>query len=177
MKKLIFSFVISSFLLVNALASLAETLSPMATNSEAKFFVKIMNFNTSISSPKVGVVFDPSSSASASSKKRIMNALSNYGIDVVGVPVSAVEQAKGHGINIFYFSKGLSSLDHVARVARKSKIVTFSSESNDVEEGFASVTVGIASTGKTKILINLRNLKKEGSMFSSQLLRLANIVN
>lgn len=174
MKRLVFSFIVSSFICFSALA---ESLSPMSVNSEVKFFVKIMNFNTSISSPKVGVVFDPASSTSASSKKKIINALSNYGIEAVSVPISAVDQAKGHGINVFYFSKGLSSLDYVARTARKNKIVTFSSDSNDVEEGFASVTVGVASTGKTKIIINLKNLKKEGSMFSSQLLRLANIIN
>lgn len=174
MKRLIFSFIVSSFMCFSALA---ESLKPMSVNTEAKFFVKIMNFNTYISSPKVGVIFDPANSTSYNSKKRIINALSNYGIETLAVPISSVGNAKGHGVNVFYFSKGLSSLDYVARTARKNKIVTFSSESSDVEEGYASVTVGISSAGKTKIIINLKNLKKEGSMFSSQLLRLANIIN
>ena len=159
-----------------ATSAFAEGLNPMSSSSETKFFVKIMNFNTTIDTLKVGVVFDPSSSTSVSSKRRIMNALGNYDIEVVSVPISAVDQAKSNNINAFYLSKGLGSVDHLARTARKDNIVTFSSDSNLVEEGYASVTVGLSEAGKPKILINLGNLKKEGNNFSAKLLRLANII-
>ncbi|MEK7432621.1 MAG: YfiR family protein [Cyanobacteriota bacterium] len=174
MRKLFLSFLVS---FVFTAYAFAENYNPAPVTLETKFFSKIINFSTSISDPKVGIVFEPSSSTSVNSKKRIMQNLSNNGISSVSVPVSSVDQAKNNGINVFYLSKGLSSVDYISRTARRDKILTFSSEPSFVDEGFASVCVGITSNGKSKILINMKNLKKEGNTFSSKLLKLANIIN
>lgn len=178
MKKTFFSFVVYfTWFLILTLAAFAETFAAMSVESETKFFVKIMSLNSAITTQKVGVIFDPANSASTTYKKKIISSLSGYGIESVSVPLTAIEQAKGHGVNVFYLSKSLSALENIANTARKNKIVTFSSEYNNVENGFASVSVGISNNGKNKIIINMKNLKKEGHMFSSQLLKLATIIN
>lgn len=173
MKRLLVLFTIILSLFTSAFA---ETLTPVSSSVEVKFFAKIMRFNTTISTLKVGVVFDPSSSTSVNSKKRILNLLSSYDISAIAVPSSAIDQAKENGITALYLSKGLTSVDYISRVARRDNIVTFASDSSLVEEGYASVSVGLSSAGKPKIVIHMSNLKKEGSMFSSKLLRLANII-
>ncbi|MFN8672033.1 MAG: YfiR/HmsC family protein [Candidatus Sericytochromatia bacterium] len=174
MKKIL--LIIFSFIIL-ATQALAENLNSASISLETKFFAKIINLSTSISNPKVGIVFEPSSSSSATYKRKLINYLNTYEIEAISVPVSSVEQAKSHGINIFYLSKGLNSIDHVARIARRDKILTFSSDLNFVEEGYSSVSVGINNSGKPKILINLTNLKKEGNSFSAKLLRLSNVIN
>lgn len=174
MKKLLKKFVIT--LTFFTMLNIAQNSYCEAETSQSIFFVKILNYVKNISSLEivnVGIVFD-NNSESIASRDRIINALKSNGrIRLVAIPKNSPDN-KIQLMNVLYLVNGVS-VEDISQKAKKFKILTFSSNFEDVNKGFASITV-ILRNNTPKVIVNLNNSKQEGQNLSSQLLKLSEII-
>lgn len=79
------------------------------------------------------------------------------------------------GIDAFYVCEGLDGeIPAIARIARKSKVITLGSSTEQVHAG---LSLGVLhSEGKPVILLNLPASRREGVLFTADLLRLAKVL-
>lgn len=147
-----------------------------AEPTQSIFFVKILNYVKNVSDLEiinVGIVFD-SNSESIASRDRIIKALKSNGrIRLVAIPKNSPDN-KIQLMNVLYLANGVS-VEDISQKAKKFKILTFSSNFEDVTKGLASITV-ILRNNSPKVIVNLNSSKQEGQNLSSQLLKLSEII-
>lgn len=159
---------------------------------QAKLLLKILTFDRNLetrvdSAVVVGIVYQPGYRQSERARSELSAALDKYSDKKVkGLPVSVVTirylsrldlmaKVRSENVSVLYVTSCDSAhLEEIIKVARENHILTISSEKSHVEEGI-SLAVGLKEN-KPQITINLSSAKAEGCEFSSQLLKLAEVL-
>lgn len=183
-------FVIALFLLATPLGQAQE----MEVPAEVQYALlhKILAFDRNLkaragSELVIGILYQTAFRSSLSCKDDFVAVMAKSQIDkLVDLPIRHVpialtddinlaEAAARNSIDIFYVAP-LRAVDlkTITAVSRNRKILTFTGVPAYVEAG---LTVGIGTKGENpRVIVNLSAAKAEGVEFSSQLLKLAKVI-
>lgn len=154
---------------------------------QVTIFLKSIAYNKSLSNSSnkinIGVISNPSSNKSLSNKESFIeifnvskNSISDKSFNIININSNDLSEMKKQGLDILYLTHGITSLDGISRFARDNKVLTWSSDPDQVRNGNASMSV-ITKNNRPKVFVNLKNTKLEGQDISSQLLKLSEIVD
>ncbi len=136
----------------------------------------------------VGVLYRAGNAASENCANEILQAFKGLEkFAVHGLPFKAMRVAydtggsmkdliRNEGVDALYACNGLDNeVDGIAALAQERKIITMGAREDYVTK---SLTIGVfVMEGKPSILINWGQSQKEGASFSSDLIRLAKVIN
>ncbi|MCP4633665.1 MAG: YfiR family protein [candidate division Zixibacteria bacterium] len=184
-----FVIILIFFLLVSSVPA-----NEMAVPVDIQFrlFLKIIACDRDLESRfgdeiKIGIVYQSKFRASLDVKNRLIEVMQESPIkDIEGIPINYIpidlggvstlaSSISNAGVDILYITP-LRALDvkQISDISRENRITTLTGIPEYVKDGLA---VGISSKGeKPLIIINLEAAKTEGAKFSSQLLKLAEII-
>jgi hypothetical protein len=190
--KLKIFFAITTFLVLFSFSHLAGEETRVPFDLQAKLLLKILTFDRNLdkradSAVVVGIVYKPGSEESEKARSEFSKALEKYsGKRVKGFPVSHISlkyvsrsdlaaEVKTHGVSVFYVTPGDSVyLKEIIKVARENSVLTATAVAKYVGNGI-SIGIGLKEN-KPEITINLSSTKAEACDFSSQLLKLARVI-
>lgn len=190
----IFSLVLSfciTLVLLSAKVSAQEM--PLPVEDQVPLFVKILNYDRSLVNKDmdkivIGVLYQEKFRISSITKDEFIQSVYNNdentinGKPIVCVPIEISNLANldwfidNKNISILYITPLRSvELRDIYHVTRRKKIMTLSGVSKYIRQG---LSVGLELIDeKPKILLNIRSVRSEGIDFTSQLLRLAILIN
>jgi hypothetical protein len=160
-------------------------------NVQVPLFLKILTYdrNLTIGDGKelvIGIVFQSRFRLSLNAKDEFSKMVAEASLKSKNVPVRCVpidlesdidlsDRISAGKINILYIAPLRSiALDEITSISRELHVITLTGVPEYVESGFS---VGIGMKGeKPEILINRKAAISEGADFSSQLLKLAKII-
>jgi hypothetical protein len=182
-----------AFLILSTLSLLAGQENDLPPDLQAKLLLKILTFDRNLeeradSAVVVGIVYNAESEDSKKARLDLSSALENYSEKKVkGLPVSHVSleysswsdlsaEIRYSGVSVLYITPGnADNLKGVLKASRAQRVLTACGVVSYAEEG---ISVGMALKGKKpQIIINISSAKAEGCDFSSQLLKLARVIN
>jgi len=184
-------YVLIMALLIGQLGLMAQEIQ-VPIRMQVPIFLKILAFDRHLKE-KAGdevvlcVLYQQKYMRSNMAKDEIVSELEKLGdLRIQGLPVryvalnfkdrGSLEKAVDEmGIDVFYVTPLRAvELSEITAVARKKKVLTFSTIPEYVESG---LSVGLGVRGeKPRIVVNLRAAEAEGAAFSSRLLRLAHTI-
>jgi hypothetical protein len=159
---------LATLLLASTGARAEERLPPQV---QVILFKKIFVYNPSVQS-RLKILVVRSEGASAETDEMARSFLEAG----MAVSVSKVSDLPSQLANcsVVYLSAELSPSHR--DLILQSKVLSISGTPAMADQGEATVAVGMRSDGRPQIIVNLRRLKAEGQTFSSDLLRVARVV-
>ena len=165
---------------------------PVPVELQMDYLLKIFTFDRSLENRakdrlKIGILYQGPVECSLRAKDEMVEAICRrrpeelMGLAVTLVPIDLYRvsldlAAAQDTFDVFYVTPlAAGNLDTIGRVSREHGILTVTGVPEYSSRGIA-VAIG-GSGGSPKILINLGTLREEGADFSSQLLKLARIVD
>jgi hypothetical protein len=145
---------------------------PIPLNMQAALIKKIFQYDNALKGKEVvvGIVY----SKKTSDVDNIIKSFSD--ISVAAKPIAAGQVNSEIGsVSVLYILPGVP-LAPVKTSAVENKTLTTTGVPNYTEKGDISVAIG-ESGGKAQIIINASRLKQEGHTFSSNLLKLARVID
>jgi hypothetical protein len=133
----------------------------------------------------IGVVYNPSDSASVKASDEAGQALTKFadkrvkGLTLAHYLVEYTSQGqldsvfKGRDFGAFYICPGTKNLEYLLKASESRQITTTTGVPSFVNQG---VAVGIGPGEKPRIFINLKSARAEGVEFDASLLRIATVV-
>ncbi len=157
---------------------------------QVSLFLRILAFDRSLADRAgdeivFGIVYQSRVRASLNAKDAVMATVNQNtridGLPVRCVPIEVANRAQlrvaiiQHGIDVLYIAPLRAvSIEMISAISQEQRVLTLTGVADYVSRG---VTVGIGSQGeKPVILINLAVAKTAGAELSSELLKLARIV-
>jgi hypothetical protein len=158
----------------------------------ATFLARMLTYDTNLKKRAgdklaIAVLYDGKSPTSVNKGAELAVALNNLElvrildlpVETLGLAVSSISELEKavhlYGIDAFVVGDGLEKQNAlIAQVAKKEKIVTIGTSSDQVRAGLAIAVY--LENGKSKILVNLPASKSQGVAFSSDLLGLAEVI-
>jgi hypothetical protein len=165
---------------------------PVPLDLQAKLLLKILTFDRNLekradSAVVVGIVYNPEDTDSKKVKSEFSKALGKYSDKKVkGLPVSQIglkysswanllNNIRSYNVSVLYVTSGNSdNLEEILKASRADSVLTVTGVLKYVEEG-VSIGIGLKEN-KPQIMVNLSSAEAEGTDFSSQLLRLAKVI-
>jgi hypothetical protein len=168
----------SGIFLINQLSYAGEN--DVSVEMQTAIFTKTISYDRNINLDKqinIGVLVNHSNLKSQNEAEKfienIKSSNSGYSINVFQINQNNIGQIKK--VDIIYLTRGLSDLNDISDTSKSNKILTWASDPNYVKNGNA--TLGILNkNNRPKLIINLKKSKQEGQDFSSQLLKLCEII-
>jgi hypothetical protein len=157
-----------------SIPSLAAAQMPVSVDEQASLFKKIFGYSRSLSteeSPTIAIVFGEEQETSAG-ELRIALAGVNLVSTLVG-PESPVEVLDESDVVYMMDEAGVRKLK---RRCEARGLLTITGWPELVENGRASIGLAKKANGRPEIVVNVQSLKAEDQMFSSDLLKLARLV-
>ena len=185
MKKIFLTLL--SFFILSANIAFADDM-PLPINLQVVMFTKIFSYDKNMKSKagdtiKIGVLVG-SSAKSKSTKDSFLGALKAVGSKKFGefsiafeeIELSELGSLKSKGINVLYVTPdNKDKIASIKKASQSAQVLTITGVPEYVESGLA---VGLELKGDSpKIIVNLSSAKAENADFSSNLLKLARIVN
>jgi hypothetical protein len=183
---------IVALLVLLCTSSLRAEVDQLPFDLQAKLLLKILVFDRNLekrvdSTVVVGIMYDPENQESNKAKSGLCRALDNYlKKKVKGFAISyrnleytstsdLSSKMKSYGITVLYVTPGnVGNLEGLIGASQKNSVLTASCVGEYVEKGI-SVGLGLKNN-KPQITINLPSAQAEGCDFSSQLLKLAKVI-
>lgn len=164
---------------------------PLPTDVQLSLLSRILVFEASFAQKgprdtvRIGIVYQPRFRASRNAMSAVCEVLDSsetrdefgFHFDYVLIDVGGgMDGASAAGVDLLYVTP-LRSLpvERVASFSRDADVLTFTGVPEYVRAGIA-IGVDLAG-GRPRILVNLDAVREEGAVLSSELLRLAEIVN
>mgnify|MGYP001566723360 FL=1 len=156
-------------------------------NIQVNILLKTLSYNKTLSAKtqkniNIGVLINSDNLQSINNKNAIIEkineskvSISGFTINTVFVSSKSISDIKKNDFDIFYLTKDINNIDTISKVSRENNILTWSFDYSLVQKGNATLSVFIKNN-KPKIIINLKNLKQESHDFSSNLLKLCEII-
>jgi hypothetical protein len=181
-----------TFVVLLPFVFLARGEAPIPFDLQAKLLLKVLTFDRNLenradSTVVVGIVYTMESEDSQRARAEFSKALEKYtGKKVKGHPLSQVSlrfsswsdlaaKVKSHNVSVLYVTPGDSFyLKGVIKASRADSVLTTTGITKYVEQGI-SIGIGLKENNP-QIIINLSSAKAEGCDFSSQLLKLAKVI-
>jgi len=191
MKIKILSAIVTLLVLLGT-SPLGAEVSQLPFDLQATLLLKILAFDRNLekrvdSTVVVGIMYDAESEESEKAKSEFCQALENYlEKKVKGFAISyrnleytspsdLSAKMKSYDITVLYVTPGnADNLEDLIRASQKNSVLTASCVAEYVEKG-VSVGLGLKNN-KPQITINLPSAQAEGCDFSSQLLKLAKVI-
>lgn len=188
-KKNIYIFVLLFFFIFVS-ASLAQEM-PVPSEEQLKILLNTLTFDRNLKERQgerltIGIVYQGSYRNSLQAKDDLIEALKSvpireifsHSLHIVPIDLYLIgleEAVTSQDVDVLYVAP-LKAYDirKISQLSRQERVITFSGVPEYSEQGIA-VTVG-KKGDKAQIIINLSAAKAEGADFSSQLLKLAKIV-
>jgi hypothetical protein len=175
-------FLMFVFVLYFINLSFAEDIVP--TDIQSLMILKLIPYDKELKTKtggnvKIGVFYN-NNSHSVSSKSEFISAFNKQIGKISGeVNFSLLETNDVNAlksVNVIYVTPNSEQyLDSIKSIARSSKIMTTTGVAKYVEDGKVSVAI-TSKNNKPKILVNLPSAEAEGVNFSSNLLKLAEVI-
>jgi hypothetical protein len=164
---------------------------------QAAIFLKALSYDSIVTGGShkvvnIGVIVNPKSNKSVANKENFIESVNSLkqGITffsketflstkpVHAIPINAASLAsfKKNEISILYLTEDLNSVPSIAKYARDNKVLTLSSDSENVRNGHASVSV-MTRNNRPKLLINLKNSKLEGHELGEKVLKFSEVID
>lgn len=136
---------------------------------QGALFKKIFQMNKSLNSKelKMAVLYQ-----NESHRDEVIEGFKQYGIFPEGVTLKELEK-QIQQYNVVYITPGSPS---IKSLADKNKLFTITGVPELVEEGEASVGIGVEG-GKPKIIVSKKKLQAEGQELTPELLKIAKVLN
>jgi hypothetical protein len=166
---------------------------PLPVEDQVPLFVKILNYDRSLKNRNddkvvIGIIYQEKFRKSDLTKEEFINSIEDISENTINgkhVECIPIEVSNLYNLERIIDSKNISVLyiaplrsveiNRIYHLSRQKKIITISGVSQYIREG---ISVGLELVDeKPKILINRRASKYEGIDFTSQLLRLAILIN
>ncbi len=187
-----FKFVFFGMFMLQSLNCIAQEM-PLPVEDQVPLFIKILNYDRSLKNRDddkvvIGIIYQEKFRKSDITKDEFLNSIQDISDNTInGKPVECipVEVSNLQNLDRIIDSRNISVLyvaplrsieiNRIYHISRRKKVVTISGVSKYIREG---ISVGLELVDeKPKILINRKASKNEGIDFTSQLLRLAILIN
>jgi hypothetical protein len=158
---------------------------PLPMKNQVVMFLKILPYDYELKKRgdnlKIGAI-SFCSSESKVAKDSFLNELKEYKDEKIGEQsfsyqeISSLDTLKNNPFDIVYISPGCkNNLNDIKKITLQKKIITITGVPEYVYDGFASISINLKNN-KPKIMVNIQNTKDEGSNFSANLLKLAEVI-
>ncbi len=191
-KAFCFKFICLTIIMLQSSNCVAQEM-PLPVEDQVPLFVKILNYDRSLKNRGddkvvIGIIYQEKFRKSDLTKEEFLNSIEDNSentingkpIECVSIEVSNLSNLEriidNKNISVLYIAPLRSiEINRIYNISRRKKIITISGVSRYVRVG---ISVGLELVDeKPKILINRKASKEEGTDFTSQLLRLAILIN